>query len=181
MVIASAPGRKEELAKRNLFDELLALRDEQREQRENALALVDGEELPWELNRQGYMRWYMHPLMTDIVQRTYIMYVLRIPPHSRSGKQLQQGHEMGFIWRGGKGHSVIDEVRYEWDRGDLLQIPIKVDGCVVQHFNDSDEPIDIMFCSVNTAHSALVDRGAGFEQLEDCPEFKAQKRAAATS
>lgn len=173
-------GRKDELASRNFFDELLALRDEQRSHRTTAVALVEGEELPWELNRQGYMRWYMHPLMDDLVQRTYMMYVLRLPANSRSGKQLTQGHEMGYIWRGGKGHTIIDGVRYDWDQGDLLQIPIKVAGCVVQHFNDSDEDIDIMFCSVNTAHAAMVDRGAGFEQIEDCPEYKEQKRAQAS-
>jgi len=173
--------RKEKLAQRNFLDELLALRDQQRQQRETALALVEGEELPWELNRQGYMRWYMHPLMDDLCQRTYVIYVLRIPAHSRSGKQLTQGHEMGFIWHGAKGHTIIDEVRYDWDHGDLLQIPIKVAGCVVQHLNDSEQDIDIIFCSLNTAHSHMVDRGAGFEQIEDCPEFKAQKRAKAAS
>jgi hypothetical protein len=51
----------------------------------------------------------------------------------------------------------------------------------VQHLNDSDQDIDIIFCSLNTAHSHMVDRGAGFEQIEDCPEFKAQKRAKAAS
>jgi gentisate 1,2-dioxygenase len=169
--------RVERLQSRNLFDELLALRDQQRQDQKDALALVDGDQLPWELNRQGYMKWYMHPLLTDISINTFMMYLQRIPARSRSGRQLSQGHQMGFVWNGSKGHTIVDEVRYDWDHWDLIQIPLKVAGVVVQHFNDSDEDIDIMFCSLNTAHSALVDRGAGFEQLEDCPEYRAQKKA----
>ena len=171
--------RYERLAQRNLFDELLDLRDQQRKERETAEIIARGKELPEELNRQGYMRWYMGPMLDDIVMKTFIIYVQRIPGRSRSGKQLFQGHQIGFIWKGGPGYTVIDEVRYDWDHRDVVQIPLKVKGVVVQHFNDSDEDIEIIFCSLNHAHSASVDRGSGFEQLEDCPEYKAQQRRGA--
>jgi gentisate 1,2-dioxygenase len=169
--------RYQELEARNLFDELLELRDLQRKNRETALAVVDGEELPWELNRQGFMRWYMHPLMTDICMHTYVMYVQKIPAQSRSGKQLTQGHQQGFVWKGGRGYTIVDDVRYDWQAYDLIQIPLRVSGCVVQHFNDSDEDAEIMFCSLNTVHSASIDRGSGFEQLEDCPEYREKMRS----
>jgi hypothetical protein len=35
-----------------------------------------------------------------------------------------------------------------------------------------------MFCSLNQVYSAGVDRGSGFEQLEDCPEYRQQMAAA---
>jgi hypothetical protein len=168
--------RYERLAQRNLFDEFLALRNRQRDERAAAEVIARGAELPEELNRQGYMRWYMAPVLDDIVMNTFIMYVQRIPAGSRSGKQLFQGHQLGFIWKGGAGHSVIDDVRYDWDHWDLLQVPLRVPGVVVQHFNDSDEDIEIIFCSLNLTHSHSIDRGSGFEQVEDCPEYRAQKR-----
>ncbi len=169
-------SRMERLAARSFYDELIALRDQQRIDRETAEKLAKGAELPWELNPQGYMKWYMAPTMTDIVMNVFVMYVQRIPPRSRSGKQLTQGHQLGFIWKGGPGHTVVDEVRFDWNYRDLVQVPLRVPGCVVQHFNDSDEDVEIMFCSLNTAHAMSVDRGSGFDQIEPCPEWREHLR-----
>lgn len=165
-------SRTEQLASRNFYQEIIDLRDQQREQRKNAEKLAKGSELPWELNPQGYMKWYMAPTMTDIATNVFIMYLQKIPPHSRSGKQLTQGHQLGFIWKGGPGHTIVDEVRFEWNYRDMVQVPLRVPGCVVQHFNDSDQDVEIMFCSLNTVHSMSVDRGSGFEQIEPCPEWR---------
>lgn len=172
-------GRFARLEERNFFDEMVALRDRQRDLKKTAEWVVKSEEVPWEVNRQGYMKWYMAPTMEDIVLSTYIMYVQRIPAHSRSGKQLTQGQQLGFIWKATSpgGHSIIDGERYEWDQWDIVLIPIRTKGCVVQHFNDSDEDIEILFCSLNQVYSAGVDRGSGFEQLEDCPEYRQQAAA----
>ncbi len=174
--MTATSSRYERLAQRNFFEEILALRDLQRKQKATAEIMVRGDDLPWELNRQGYTRWYMAPTMEDVVMNTYVMYVQRIPPHSRSGKQLMQGGQIGFIWEGGKGYSIIDGERYDWGHWDLIQVPLRVRGCVVQHFNDSDDDVQIIFASVNNVNSAGVDRGCGFEQLEDCPEYREQKR-----
>jgi hypothetical protein len=175
----SGNGRYERLAQRNFFDEMLALRDRQRELRQSAEWLAVYDDVPWELNRQGYMKWYMAPTMDDIVMNTYIMYIQKIPAHSRSGKQFTQGHQLGFIWRAGAegGHTIIDGERYDWGPWDIVLVPVRVKGCVVQHFNDSDDDVEILFCSLNQVHSAGVDRGSGFEQLEECPEYRQQVAA----
>jgi hypothetical protein len=173
-------GRYARLEQRNFFDEIMALRDQQRDQKKTAEWSVQYEQVPWELNRQGYMKWYMAPTMDDIVMSTYVMYMQKIPAHGRSGKQLTQGQQLGFIYKATSpgGHSIIDGERYDWDEWDIVLIPIRTKGCVVQHFNDSDEDIEIMFCSLNQVYSAGVDRGSGFEQLEDCPEYRQQAAAA---
>ncbi|MPZ92894.1 MAG: hypothetical protein GEU68_14955 [Actinobacteria bacterium] len=168
--------RTERLQQRSFFDELLALRDEQRRNRDDAEILVKGDELPWELNRQGYMKWYMAPTMDDIVMSVYMMYLQRIPPGSRSGRQLVQGGQICFAWRGGAGYTVIDGERYDWNHWDVIQIPIRTKGSVVQHFNDSDSDIEIMCCSINDVHAVGADKGAGFEQLDDCPEYREKQR-----
>lgn len=173
----TAETRYERLAARSFYDELIALRDEQRVDRETSEKLAKNSDLPWELNPQGYMKWYMAPTMKDIAMNVFVMYVQRIPARSRSGKQLTQGHQLGFVWRGGPGHTIVDEVRFDWANNDLIQVPLRVPGCVVQHFNDSDEDIEIIFCSLNTAHAMSVDRGAGFEQVESCPEWREHVRA----
>jgi hypothetical protein len=176
-----ATERTKELAERNFYGEFIALRDQQRANRETAQAVIRYKEIPWELNPQGYMRWYFAPTMTDVALSSYIMYVQRIPAGSRSGKQLTMGGQLGFIWKGGPGYSVIDGERFDWDHWDLLQIPMRTQGSVVQHFNDSDDDIAIMFCSANDAHALSIDKGPGFEQVEECPEYREQQRAARRS
>lgn len=166
----------ERLAQRNVFSELIALRDQQREHRRDGIALLDGDKLPWELNEQGYMRWYMSPTIDGLVISTYQLYVQRIPARSRSGQQKLQGGQLGFVWQGGPGHTVVDGVDHHWDEWSLVQIPLRVKGCVVQHFNDSDADVDIIFTSLNLAHAISVDRGVGFEQLEVAPEFAAREQ-----
>ena len=67
-----ASERKARLAKVNYWDEMLALRDRQRAQRKNALQVIEEQELPLESNRQGLMRWYMHPSITDTALTTLL-------------------------------------------------------------------------------------------------------------
>ncbi len=43
-------------------------------------------DLPLETNRQGLMRWYMHPDIKDTVLSTYLCFEQEIPPGSRSGR-----------------------------------------------------------------------------------------------
>ena len=60
-----ADDRTQKLAATNFWDELLKMRDEQREQRKNGIQVIRGATLPQEVNRQGLMRWYMHPAIKD--------------------------------------------------------------------------------------------------------------------
>lgn len=169
---AEIQARHDRLVGRNFFDEIMQIRDEQRQERDNALAVLTEESIPWEINRQGIMRWYMAPTMDDIVMKTYLIYLQRIPGRSRSGKQLTQGGQLCFVWKGGPGYTIVDEERHDWETMDLIQIPRRTAGCVVQHFNDSDEDIEMLVVAPNTIFSAFVDRGSGFEQIEDCPEYR---------
>ena len=62
--------RTANLAKMNGWNELLALRDKQREARKTAVQVVRLSELPLENNQQGLMRWYLHPSITDTILST---------------------------------------------------------------------------------------------------------------
>jgi hypothetical protein len=166
--------RNEALSRRNLYDELIAMRDEQRERRRNAIHVIAGDELPWELNRQGKMRWYLHPKLDDVGINTQIFYVQEIPPGSRSGRQHTQGGELLYVWAG-RGYTVLDGVEHHWEAGDLINLPILTGGIDVQHFNiDPDEPARLVQTQANFSEMISVDMGSGFEQLEDAPEYGAQ-------
>ena len=126
--------RKEELAKHNFWDELLALRDEQRVQRGKGMAVIKQGGLPQEINRQGLMRWYLHPAIKDTVLNTQIFYEQEIPPGSRSGRLKFQGGQVIMILEG-SGYTLVDGVKHAWEEGDVLNLPLRARGIIVQHFN----------------------------------------------
>jgi len=154
----------------NLFDRILEIRDQQREQKKTGRVIVPFKDLPWEENRQGKMKWYMHPDIKNNSLNQFLFWVQEIPPGGRTGKQQSQGGQVGFIWRG-KGYTLIDGVRHEWEKDDLLNLPVRTNGIVVQHVNtDLKEVARIMFIEPNLAFALGIDRGSGFEQLEDAPK-----------
>lgn len=170
MIMASA--RTERLARENYWEELLRIRDEQRKHVKSAVTLIKGKDLPLERNRQGLMRWYLHPSITDTAIRSLIIFVQEIPPGSRSGRVKFQGGQAIHILEG-RGHTILDGVRYDWTAGDTLNLPLKKPGIVVQHVNDDpQQPARFVACEVNWVDCVGVDRGSGFEQIEVSPDYK---------
>lgn len=164
--------RMARLASVNYWDDLFALRDRQREQRKSAIQVVKLSELPQENNRQGLMRWYLHPAIKDTVLTTTVFFEQEIPPGSRSGRLKFQGGQVMLIIEG-KGHTVIDGVKHSWEAGDVVNLPIRLEGIVVQHFNDDPEkPAKFLAAEPNWYECTSVDRGSGFEQIEASPDYK---------
>jgi hypothetical protein len=167
--------RTEILAGRNMWGELLDMRDRQREERKDGLQVVKEKDLPLETNAQGQMRWYMHPNLHDTVVNMMMVYQQEIPPGSRSGRLKFQGGQIIMILEG-SGYTSIDGVKHQWKKGDVLNLPLRDEGLIVQHFN-TDATVTAKFLAVepNWFECTSVDRGCGFEQLEEAPEFRAQK------
>ena len=164
--------RAQKLAKAKLWDELLAMRDRQRENLKTAIQVVKGSELPQEVNRQGMMRWYFHPAITDTILSTLMFFEQEIPPGSRSGKYKFQGEQVIYILEG-KGHTLIDGVKHPWAAGDVLNLPVRKQGIIVQHVNeDPNLPAKFVAAEPNFFACTTVDRGSGFEQIEDAPEYR---------
>ena len=167
-----AGERTQKLRDRNLWNELLALRDEQRADRATAVQVVRGKDLPRESNPMGLMRGYMHPGLRDIVLKTLSIYEQELPPRGRSGRLQFQGGQIMFIIEG-NGHTLIDGVKYPWKKRDVVNLPTRKDGIVVQHFNaDEEKPARFLVVEPNLFAATGVDRGCGFEQLENSPDFR---------
>ncbi len=165
-------NRKEQLASRNFYDEIIRLRDQERERKKDAIFLVQGDDLPWENNPQGKMKWYLHPAIGDTVIQTLIVSLQEIPPGSFSGKQKCQGGAVIYVVEG-KGHTIIDGVSHSWETDDVVQLPIRPDGIIFQHFNDTpDKTVQLLSAEPNLITALGVDRASGFEQVATAPEFK---------
>jgi gentisate 1,2-dioxygenase len=105
--------RKAKLAQTNYYEELLNLRDGQRAQRAKGIAIIKQAGLPQEANRQGLMRWYLHPAIKDTVLNTLMFFEQEILPGSRSGRMKFQGGQVIMILEG-RGYTLVDGVRHAW-------------------------------------------------------------------
>lgn len=164
----------DELAQVDLLDELYRLRDHQLFLGRQASWMIQGDRLPWQTNAQGIMRWYMHPAIDYTCIHTLLFYVQRIPVGSRSGRQRHGGNAVFYVLAG-RGHTVLDGVTHTWEAGDLMTLPTRPGGVVYQHVNDDPtQEVQLVACEPDLTHTVGLDRGAGFEQLEACPEFRAK-------
>ena len=154
----------------NLLEWLYALRDRQRNGQRRSAWVIKGASLPWESNRQGRMQWYLHPALDDMPIRTMMFFRQEIAPKSRSGAQRMPGGAIFYVLKG-RGYTLLDDDRHDWEAEDVINIPIRSDGVVVQHVNiDPAEPALLIAADLNLADFLGVDRGSALEQVEDAPD-----------
>ncbi len=167
--------RADRLRAINFWDKLFELRDKDRADKKDALVNILAKDLPLEINRQGLMYWYLHPLIDDTVIKPFTFYVQEIPPGSRSGRLKVQGGQIFYVWEG-RGYTTLDGAKHPWEAGAVLQLPLRPLGVIYQHFNeDPDNRVRLIAVEPNTAGALGMDRGCGFEQLENCPEYEARR------
>lgn len=151
---------------RNLLDALIQLRDRYRRQAERGIKIVRGEDLPWEINRQGKMRWYMHPAKNDTAIRSLVVYMQEIEPGGRSGKQASPGGIVHYMLEG-KGHVVVNGKKHSWTKGDCVGLPVLSRPVEYQFFNtDRKRAARYIAATPNLFEVLGVDMGSRFEQLE---------------
>jgi gentisate 1,2-dioxygenase len=154
------------------LDRLFEMRDAYRARVATAETHIHGSRLPWEINRQGKMKWYMHPARDDVALRSLIVFRQEIAPSSRSGRQLHPGGLVHYVLRGG-GYTILDGQRHDWRAGDLIALPVRAHGIDYQHFNvDPREPVEFIVATPNLVEVLGMDLGARFEQLENAPEYR---------
>src|SRR6266496_1753456 len=150
----------------NLLEWLYQLRDRQRQHQRQGAWLIKGRDLPWENNRQGKMKWFLHPALSNTSIRSMIVFEQEIPPGGRSGAQKTPGGSVLYILEG-KGYTLLDGERHDWQAEDLVNIPIRAQGVVVQHVNaDPRRPVRFVSADLNLVDILGVDRGAELEQVE---------------
>jgi gentisate 1,2-dioxygenase len=168
----------DELSKVNLFDRMVALRDLQRERLRQSTFLIRGDELAWELNAHGKMQWYLHPCIAYAAVNTHFFYRQEIPAGSRSGVQRHGGDAVFYITEG-EGYTEVNGVRYNWKAGDVMTLPILLEGVIYRHVNTGTTRVRLIATERNVVHTTGVDRQSGFEQLQPCPEYREAQSARA--
>ncbi|MBI4332008.1 MAG: hypothetical protein HY673_12070 [Chloroflexi bacterium] len=155
-----------------LLDDLFVRRNRWREMMAKARWVVKAKDCVVEKNRMGLYRWYVHPSFTDVVCKHILFWTHEIPPGSRSGKQKHQGGRIHFVLQG-RGYTMVDGQRYDWDEEDLLMLPINRGGVVFQHFNNNPgAPALMLVAEPNWSDILGMDLACGFEQLEASPDYR---------
>ncbi|MBI2987033.1 MAG: hypothetical protein HYY45_09725 [Deltaproteobacteria bacterium] len=108
-------------------------------ERRKGKRIVKWEETHWQQGRQGLLRFYCNPgQWHELAAPGWTLFHQQVLKHS--GKHIHQGGLPIYVVQG-SGYSVIDGVRYNWKKGDLLCLPFKRGGVEHQHFNeDPDNP-----------------------------------------
>jgi gentisate 1,2-dioxygenase len=159
-----------------LLDALFELRDRYREQAKRGMKIVRGDDLAWEINRQGKMRWYIHPAKDDTAIRSLVIYIQEIEPGGHSGKQASPGGIVHYMLEG-KGYVVVDGKRHAWSKGDCVGLPILSRPIEYQFFNtDKKRPARFIAATPNLFEVLGVDMGTRFEQLESASVFATTKK-----
>ena len=134
--------------------------------RAEAPRFVPFDSVPWEYTRQGKLKYLIHPWADNCCLKTLDVYVQELPPGGASGKHRQVAEEILFILEG-KGYDIHDGVRYDWEKDDLVCIPLMTAN---QHFNaDPEKPAK--FVGVTTRWYYYINQG-GIQQLEDAPDYR---------
>ena len=92
------------------------------------------EDCPQIQTRQGLLRFYLSPFVIhDTPLQHWSVFTHEV--RGKSGKHRHQGGIIIYVIEG-KGHSVVDGQRVDWEKGDLVLLPLQPDGVEHQHFND---------------------------------------------
>jgi len=153
----------------NTYDRYLKLLREEVNFCKTITHVIRYEEQPWEWTAQGRLKWYTHPHRESSARRVWLS-MQEIPPGSRSGRHRHLAEEQIFVING-RGYDNHDGERWNWQKGDLINIPSMVEH---QHFNaDQDNPVLLL----SSVPSTCSDLGlGGIEQLENAPEFDEKGR-----
>ena len=123
---------------------------------------------PQNLTRQGRLRNYLGLTIEDTPLQDWIVFTHEI--RTVSGKHRHQGGLIIYVIDG-KGYSVVNGVRHDWEKGDLVLLPLEEKGVEHQHFNTDPEKPSVWMAFINeNLHDYVASE---MTQTEISPEYKA--------
>lgn len=112
--------------------------EKERRKRESLPRVMRFDQVPYTQNRSGQTRMLLNMPHWKFEARNGPIYTMAImeqvrAPGAHGGKHRHFGEALFYILEG-KGYEIHDEVRYEWEGGDLMAVPSHT---VHQHFGSS--------------------------------------------
>jgi gentisate 1,2-dioxygenase len=94
--------------------------------------LIRGDEREYEVSRQGFIKFYLAPLITETATSSWAVFEQNLK--KQSGRHNHQGGIIIYVVEG-EGITETNGQILEWQAGDLLLLPIQPGGCTHQHWN----------------------------------------------
>jgi quercetin dioxygenase-like cupin family protein len=129
--------------------------------------LVKAADCPQELTRQGRLRFYLDPTIKDTPLQHWAVFTHEI--RTRSGRHRHQGGLVIYVIDG-RGYSVVDGERVEWEKGDLVLLPMRENGVEHQHFNSDPTRPAVWMAFIHMPLREYV--ASEMTQTEVSPEFR---------
>ena len=117
----------------NGYEKFLDTRKKFEERQLGGPVVIQESDREFQMNRQGRLLYFLDPIQhKDTPLQDWMVFMNDIRTHS--GKHRHQGGLVIYVIEG-RGYSIVDGERKDWEAGDLLLLPIKPEGVVHQHFN----------------------------------------------
>src|SRR6266508_1652203 len=118
--------------------------------------------------RQGKLRFYLDPVsFKDTPLQNWRVFIHEI--RTKSGRHRHQGGLVIYVLEG-KGYSIVEGQRIDWEKGDLVLLPLNPNEVEPQHFNLQVEKPAVWAAFI---HIPIQEHlASALEQTENSPEFK---------
>ncbi len=172
MVERALERKRESEPKELMYDFGVRTQNDAVRQRAEGKVIIRGKDKEWEQSRQGLLKFMLYQTdWDDVGTPGWHLFINTIKQHS--GRHTHQGGLVLFVLDG-KGYTVVDGVRYDWEEDDLILLPIKPGGCEHQHFNtDPTKPAVWMAFSFRVMGDVVT---VGRSQQADHPDWAAKKK-----
>ncbi len=153
--------------KDNAYEAVLRQRKALKERNLTGPVVIRSEDREVFQARQGKLLFYMDPVsFKETPLQQWRVFKHQIV--TKSGRHRHQGGLLIFVTEG-KGYSIVDGERWDWEKGDLVLLPMKPGGVEHQHFNLHDKPSEwAAFINVPIQEHVASD----LQQTEVSPDFK---------
>jgi len=153
-----------------LWDQTLAAAAAERERHLTGANLLTRDGTTAELNAMGFMRWYLHPDLDGPSTRSLYVHELEIPAGSSSGRLQTQGGILHFVLEG-TGRTLVEGVGHQWEKDDVIAIPIRELGVTYQHVNTGDGPARLLVVWPNLDSALGPEGGVELKVVEPSPDY----------
>jgi quercetin dioxygenase-like cupin family protein len=158
--------REREAPKQSSY-ELAIKQDRERGERQmTGRIVVKMADCPQQLTRQGRLRSYLGLTTPDTPLQDWIVFTHEV--RTASGKHRHQGGLVIYVIDG-MGYSVVDGERVDWEKGDLLLLPLREKGVEHQHFNSNPEKPALWMAFIHSPTREYV--ASEMTQSEVSPEY----------
>ncbi len=156
------------------YEETLRANAEARERAKTGKIVIRAKDLPWRQSRMGYTKGFLSwNRPRDEAAEDWTVFIKDLKIHS--GKHRHQGGIQLFILEG-EGCTVVDGQPVDWEKWDLIVLPVKPNGCEHQHFSKvKGVPSKWMAFRYHPFSKVL---GNMFEHVEDSIDWKGENQVA---